>query len=211
MSNQSAEANYAGVWGGRSGFGKKSALIVIDFCQAYTLPDAPLFASGVGPAVAESVELLQAAREAGLLVIHTTVKYHAQHFVDGGAWVKKSPVLKCLVDERFSLVCEGVEPLDSELVIQKQYASAFFGTSLASTLTSSGVDTVILIGCSTSGCVRASAVDGVQHGFNVVVPRECVGDRHEGPHEANLFDINSKYGDVISKAEVLDYVRSIKG
>ena len=92
------------------------------------------------------------------------------------------------------------------MVIKKQYASAFFGTPLAAMLTSQRVDTVILTGCSTSGCIRASAIDGMQHGFRVIVPRECVGDRHPGPHEANLFDIDSKYGDVVSKAEVLAYL-----
>lgn len=206
---QTAEANYEGVWDGKAGFGSKPALIVIDFVQAYTLPDAPLFASGVAPAVKESVELLHAAREADVLVIHTTVQYTPPHFVDGGAWVRKSPVLRCLAEKRFAAVCDGVEPLESEIVLRKQYASAFFGTSLASTLTAAGVDTVILVGCSTSGCIRASAVDGLQHGFNVVVPRECVGDRHEKPHEANLFDINSKYGDVLAKSEVLAYIGSL--
>lgn len=91
-------------------------------------------------------------------------------------------------------------------MIVKRYASAFFGTSLASLLTAQGVDTIILTGCSTSGCVRATAVDDRQYGFCVMVPRECVGDRRPEPHEANLFDINSKYGDVVTKQDVLDYL-----
>ena len=88
----------------------------------------------------------------------------------------------------------------------KQYASAFFGTSLASTLVAMGIDTLIITGCSTSGCIRATAVDGVQHGFRVMVVRDCVGDRHPAPHEANLFDIDSKYGDVIGLDETLGYL-----
>ena len=103
----------------------------------------------------------------------------------------------------------GVAPRDDELVIVKNYASSFFGTSLAATLTSLGIDTLILAGCSTSGCIRASAIDGIQHGFQVIVPRECVGDRHHEPHESNLFDINAKYGDVVSCAEVIAYFESL--
>ena len=103
----------------------------------------------------------------------------------------------------------AVKLASENIIIVKQYASAFFGTPLAATLTSLGVDTILLTGCSTSGCVRASAVDGMQHGFRVIVPRECVGDRHQGPHEANLFDINSKYGDVVSKNEVMEYLQKL--
>jgi maleamate amidohydrolase len=94
-------------------------------------------------------------------------------------------------------------------VITKQYASAFFGTSLGSTLTALGVDTVIISGLSTSGCVRASAVDAVQHGFIPVVVREAVGDRDPAPHEANLFDLQAKYADVVSLAETQSYLESL--
>ncbi|MBC3478021.1 isochorismatase family protein [Pseudomonas taiwanensis] len=201
----SASENYAGVWDNRVGFGKKAALVVIDFVKAYTLEGAPLFAAGVAPAVEQTKGLLESARRNDITVIHTTVNYNTSTFFDGGVWVKKAPVLKCLVQKPFSEVCEGVEPLETETVISKQYASAFFGTSLASMLTAAGIDTIVLAGCSTSGCIRATAVDGVQNGFRVIVPRECVGDRHEGPHEANLFDINSKYGDVVSRQSVIEY------
>jgi maleamate amidohydrolase len=91
-------------------------------------------------------------------------------------------------------------------VLVKQYPSPFFGTPLAPMLAALGVDTLILAGCSTSGCVRAGALDGVQHGYRVIVPRECVGDRHDGPHDANLFDINAKYGDVVARDEVIAYL-----
>ena len=101
--------------------------------------------------------------------------------------------------------CEGLEPLAGEAVVTKQYASAFFGTSVASALHADGVDTVVLVGCSTSGCVRASTVDAVQHGFRTIVVRECVGDRHQGPHEANLFDIDAKYGDVVGLEDAVAY------
>jgi nicotinamidase-related amidase len=106
---------------------------------------------------------------------------------------------------------EGLEPLPDEPVITKQYASAFFGTSLASTLTAMGIDTVLIAGLSTSGCVRASTVDAVQHGFIPVVVRDAVGDRDPGPHEANLFDLQAKYAEVKSLAEVTAYLEGLPG
>lgn len=201
---QSASDNYQGVWGNRIGFGERPALLVIDFMQGYTTEGAPLYAPGVVRAVAETVELLDAARRHGVPVVHTNIRYHPGHFADGGMWVRKAPVMKDMVEGNpLAAFCPEVVPLPEEVVISKQYASAFFGTSLAPMLHAMGVDTVVLAGCSTSGCIRASAVDAVQHGFRTIVVRECVGDRHDGPHEANLFDIDSKYGDVVSKQEAL--------
>ena len=101
------------------------------------------------------------------------------------------------------------EPKPADIVIVKNYPSCFFGTSLASTLMGLDIDTTILIGCSTSGCVRATAIDAIQYGYRVIVPSECVGDRHDALHEANLFDINAKYGDVVSKAEAIKYLNSL--
>ena len=202
-----AEDNYAGVWGTRIGFGQRPALLMIDFMQGYTTTGAPLFAPGVVSAVEESVELLEKARQAGIPVIHTNIRYHAASFADGGMWVRKAPVMKDMVEGNpLAAFCPQVAPLPEEVVLSKQYASSFFGTSLSSMLQSLGVDTIILAGCSTSGCIRATAVDGVQHGFRTIVVRECVGDRHQAPHDANLFDIDSKYGDVVSKAETLAYL-----
>lgn len=210
VEQKSAAENYAGAWGNRIGFGQKAALLLIDFVKAYTCEESPLYAAGVAPAVSETKQLLESARKCGVLVIHTRVSYQTPGFENGGMWVRKSPVLKCLAEERYAAVCDGVEPAPGEIVVPKQYASAFFGTSLAALLTANSVDTVIVTGCSTSGCVRATAVDGVQHGFRVIVPRECVGDRHPDPHEANLFDIDSKYGDVVGKSEVLSFFGSVK-
>jgi len=204
MSEQSANDNYQGVWGNRIGFGQKPALLMIDFMQGYTTEGAPLFAPGVVSAVAESVELLDSARRNAIAVVHTNIRYHPGHFADGGMWVRKAPVMKDMVEGNpLAAFCEAVLPIPSEVVISKQYASAFFGTSLASQLHAQGIDTVVLAGCSTSGCIRATAVDAVQHGFRTIVVRECVGDRHSAPHEANLFDIDSKYGDVVSKQEAI--------
>lgn len=208
MSDQSVNDNYQGVWGQRIGFGQKAALLMIDFMRGYTTEGAPLFAPGVVSAVAESVDLLATAREHGIAVVHTNIRYHPGHFADGGIWVKKAPVMKDMVEGNpLAAFCQEVLPQDDEVVISKQYASAFFGSSLASMLHSKGIDTVVLAGCSTSGCIRATAVDAVQHGFRTIVVRECVGDRHPAPHEANLFDIDSKYGDVVSKQEAIAHFK----
>ncbi|CAI0942267.1 N-carbamoylsarcosine amidohydrolase [Serratia grimesii] len=208
--NDSLSDNYSGVWGNRIGFGQRPALLLIDFMQGYTTEGAPLFAPGVVSAVEESMALLATARQTGIPVIHTNIRYHAEHFANGGIWVKKAPVMKDMVDGNpLAAFCPQVAPRTTEVVLTKQYASAFFGTSLASMLVALGVDTLLLVGCSTSGCIRASAVDAVQHGFRTIVVRECVGDRHPGPHEANLFDIDSKYGDVVAKQEAIDYLNRL--
>jgi maleamate amidohydrolase len=208
---QSAEANYQGVWGNRIGFGQRPALVVIDFLKAYTIEGAPLYAPGVVDAVAKTPELINAAREARIPVIHTRILYLAENCADGGMWVKKSPVMKAMVEGNvLAEFCDEVIPAQNELVIVKQYASAFFGTSLASHLHAQGIDTVVMAGCSTSGCIRASAVDAVQHGFRAIVVRDCVGDRHPDPHNANLFDIDSKYGDVISREEAIAAITKAK-
>lgn len=196
--------NYRGVFDGKLGFGKRPAIVVVDFIRAYTEPNSPLFAPDVVEAVERTVPLVARARENGHMVVFTQVLYNPSGR-DGGLFVDKVPVLRTLVPGApMAAIVPELEPGPADVVITKQYASAFFGTCLASTLTSAGVDTVVLTGCSTSGCVRATAVDGMQHGFRVIVPRECVGDRAPEPHAANLFDINAKYGDVVSLDEVME-------
>ena len=205
----SREDNYTGVFDGKVGFGRNAAVVVIDFTLAYTTPGSPFFAEGVVRAVADTVPLLQAARAVGIPVIHTKVMYHPSG-ADGGWFVRKVPALRKLVPgEPLAEIDPKVAPLAEEVVIVKQYPSPFFGTPLAPMLATLGIDTLILAGCSTSGCVRAGALDGVQHGYRVIVPRECVGDRHDGPHDANLFDINAKYGDVVGRDEVIQYLANL--
>jgi maleamate amidohydrolase len=203
------EQNYVGVFDGKVGYGRKPAVIVIDFTLAYTTPGSPFFAEGVVRAVRDTVPLLAAARAAGVPVIHTRVEYHPSG-ADGGWFVRKVPALRKMVaGEKLAQIDPAVAPLPEEVVLVKQYPSPFFGTPLAPMLAALGVDTLILAGCSTSGCVRAGALDGVQHGYRVIVPQECVGDRHDGPHDANLFDINAKYGDVVRRDEVVSYLASL--
>jgi maleamate amidohydrolase len=203
------EQNYVGVFDGKVGFGRKPAVIVIDFTLAYTTLGSPFFAEGVVRAVRDTVPLLAAARAAGVPVIHTRVEYHPSG-ADGGWFVRKVPALRKMVaGEKLAQIDPAVAPLPEEVVLVKQYPSPFFGTPLAPMLAALGVDTLILAGCSTSGCVRAGALDGVQHGYRVIVPQECVGDRHDGPHDANLFDINAKYGDVVRRDEVVSYLAGL--
>jgi nicotinamidase-related amidase len=198
--------SYRGVFDGRVGFGRAPALLIVDFIRAYTTPGLPLYAPAVSDAVEATRALLALARARALPVIFTRVAY-SPSAIEGGVFVHKVPLLRTLThDSTAAEIVPALAPAANELVLTKQYASAFFGTPLAATLTSLGVDTVILCGCSTSGCVRASAVDGMQHGFRVIVPRQCVADRASAPHEANLFDIDSKYGDVVDRAAVLRHL-----
>jgi nicotinamidase-related amidase len=144
------------------------------------------------------------------MIVHTRVEF-TPGGADGGIFFRKVPALKAF--ERGNPLggfVEGLEPLAHEPVVTKQYASAFFGTSLASMLSAKGIDTVLIAGWSTSGCVRASALDACQSGFIPIIIRECVGDRQVGPHEANLFDLQAKYAEVKSQQEVMSYLAEIR-
>ena len=197
------QQNYRGVFDSRMGFGARPAIIVVDFIKAYTTPGAPLYAPAVVDAVRATIPLLAKARQQGVPVIYTRVLYHPSG-ADGGLFVQKVPALRRMVEgEPLAEIVPELPPGPDDVILIKQYASAFFGTSLAAMLTARGTDTLIITGCSTIGCVRATAVDAMQYGFRPIVPRECVGDRHDGPHEANLFDINAKYGDVVALADVM--------
>ena len=202
------QQSYSGPgWGGTLQPGTRPALIVVDFVLAYLEPGSPLYA-GVESARDACLQLLQSARRAGIPVLHTNVRFQAGGR-DGGVFFRKLPALACFEDgvrpdlTRFD---PALEPQAGETVITKQYASAFFGTTLASTLTSLQVDTLIIAGVTTSGCVRATAVDACQHGFIPIVVREAVGDRHPAPHEANLFDLQAKYAEVADLAQVQAYL-----
>ena len=200
--------------GAASGFGthlqpgKKPALVMVDFVRAYFEPGAQLY-MGLDDCLHAAARLLAAARDAGILVIHTQVAF-SEGGVDGGHFFKKVGALKHFVGQTYlGESMPEVAPLPSEPIIVKQYASAFFGTSLSSTLSANDIDTVIIAGVSTSGCIRATVVDTIQHGFIPIVPREAVGDRDDAPHEANLFDIQQKYGEVMSEDDVIAYLKQL--
>jgi nicotinamidase-related amidase len=190
---------------GRVGFGKQAAVVVVDFVIGFTDQASPL-AGDFNAELAATAQLLAAARRAGVPVFFTTVAYDAD-CREAGVFIEKVPSLRYLVrGSRWVELDPRLDRQPAETLIEKQFASAFFGTPLASMLTTRGVDTVIVAGVTTSGCVRATAVDALQNGFRTIVPRECVGDRAPGPHEANLFDIDGKYGDVVSLADALAYL-----
>ena len=189
----------------RLGFGDHPALVVVDFCQAYLDPGSPLYA-GVEDARESCIRILAAARSAQIPVLHTRVEFQPGG-ADGGIFFRKVAALECFVrGNPLAEYGDGLEPANDEVVVVKQYASGFFGTSLASTLTSLGVDTLIITGVSTSGCVRATALDACQHGFVPIVVRDACGDRDQRVHEANLFDLDAKYADVVSEQDVLDFL-----
>jgi maleamate amidohydrolase len=209
LSTQGTQRNYAGVFEGRIGFGHKPALILVDFVEAYFDRNCELYA-GVEDALESAIELVEVARKAGILIIYTNVSFHTS-MIDGGRFAQKvAPLRNFVAGHPMGAWPKGLAPRDDELVISKQYASSFFGTSLASTLTANGNDSMVITGLSTSGCVRATCVDACQHGFIPIVVEEAVGDRHEDVHRANLFDINAKYGDVVSKAEVLQHFAQLQ-
>jgi len=186
-------------FGGTLPFGQRPALLVIDVVQAYLLPDSPLYASGFVDALAPTRRLVDAARAAGVPVIFTNVVYGAEGR-DGGLFYRKVPALRSfLKGSPLGEFPPGLQPRADEVVVSKQYASAFFGTSLVATLVAMGVDTVLVTGFSTSGCVRATALDALQHGFAPFVVREACGERDSRPQEANLFDLQAKYAEVVSE------------
>ncbi len=193
--------NAAG-FGGRLDFGRHPALLVIDVVEAYLRKDSPLYAS-VEDARDSIIRLVATARETNTPVIFTNVVYNAGG-ADGGVFYRKVPALKAFLSgSPMGAFPDGLTPRAGELVISKQYPSAFFGTSLASTLHTMGVDTVVIGGFSTSGCVRASTVDALQYGFIPYVVRDACGDRDGRPHEANLFDLQAKYAEVVSEAHAI--------
>lgn len=201
------DQDYQNAGFGRSlAFGNRPALLIVDFVRAYIEPGSPLYA-GVEEAFESTKRLAAAARAARIPVIFTGVEYEPGG-INGGVFYRKVGALKAFEKgSRLAQYCNGLEPQPGELLVLKQYASAFFGTSLAATLTAQGIDTVIITGVSTSGCVRATALDACQYGFIPMVVRDAVGDRDPRPHEANLFDLQAKYAEVVSEADVMVQIK----
>jgi maleamate amidohydrolase len=206
---QDLSDNYRKAYGNRLGFGQRPALVLVDFVQAYFDPDCELYA-GVETQLQSALRIRDAARGAGVPVIYTRVTYQ-KGGLDGGLFFKKVLPLKHFVaGSEMGKWAKGIDPADDELVIAKQYPSAFFGTSLSSTLTTIGIDTLVITGLTTSGCVRATCVDAISLGFIPIVVADACGDRHESPHTANLFDMNAKYADVVDEQEVVNYLSGLR-
>lgn len=206
MSQDELKANYAGAFDGRLPFGRRPALLIVDVVVAYLRPGSPLYDPAFQTALKSNERLVAAARQAGVPVIFTNVVY-APGGADGGVFYRKVPALQAFQagspDGAFP---DTLQPQAGELVVSKQYASAFFGTSLAATLTARGIDSLLITGFSTSGCVRATGLDAMQHGFVPYVVADACGDRHPGPHKANLFDLQAKYAEVVGEAEALTLI-----
>jgi len=209
MSDEEAREVYARARLGQSvTLGSRPAVLVVDFSCGFTDPECAL-GSDLTAEVEATRRLLEVARSRGLPVVFTTIGYEPS-LNDGGLWLQKVPALGELqVGGRWVEIDPRLEPRDDETVVLKKGASAFFGTNLASILVSQRVDSVVLCGATTSGCIRATAIDLLQYGWPTIVPRDCVGDRAQAPHEANLFDIQAKYADVVSLADALGYLEGI--
>jgi maleamate amidohydrolase len=209
MAKKSLENDYEGAgYNKRLGFGERPALILIDYVEAYFDKSSPLYAD-VDDALASGIRIRDAARRSRVPVIYTNVVF-TKGGINGGMFIKKVPTLHIMEQGGpMGAWPKGLEPKEDELVISKQYPSAFFGTTLSSTLTAAGIDTLILTGLTTSGCIRATCIDTVSYGFRPIVVGEACGDRDERPHEANLFDMNAKYADVVTEKETIEYLARV--
>ncbi len=208
MSSKDADlnANYLGVFDGHLPFGERPALLIVDFVMAYLEKSSPLYAAAED-VLASNERLLKAARTAGIPVIFTNVVYQPDG-ADGGLFFKKLPALSVFIKgSPLGNFPPTLMPQENELVISKQYASAFFGTALSSTLHAKNIDTLLITGMSTSGCVRATALDALQHGFAPFVVRDACGDRHPVPHESSLYDLQAKYAEVVSELEACAFLQ----
>jgi len=189
----------------RIGFGEKAAVLVVDMTKGFTHPEYQL-GTDLSEVVNKINILLKKAREKETPIFFTLCEYR-EDMKDAGVWGKKLPSAKNLqIGTEQVDIDPRLNPLPGELIIRKKFPSCFFGTPLISYLVTNRVDTLIVTGTTTSGCVRATVVDALQYGFRTIVPRECVGDRAQAPHDANLFDMGMKYADVVDLQEVLDYL-----
>ena len=188
--------------------GARPAVLVVDFSRGFTDPESTM-GSDLTQEVEATNRLLAAAREREIPVIFTTIGFEP-NLRDGSLWLEKAPGLgELIIGGKWVEIDPRLERREEETVIVKKGASAFFGTNLPSILVSQSVDTIVLCGATTSGCIRATAIDLLQYGYPTLVPRECVGDRAQAPHEANLVDIQAKYADVVSIEDALTYIESV--
>ncbi len=198
--------------GGRVGFGERPALLVVDMQNDFLDPGGHLdMGAEARAAIPQIGRMLAAARRAGAPIVYTA-QTHRPDFADGPRWMDKFTGFKTgglREGTRGAQIVDELAPRPGERVIKKLRPSGFFGTEMDLYLRSLGVDTTIITGCTTSGCIRATALDAFSYNYRVIVPQECVTDRAKEPHEANLFDIQMKLGDVVGIEEVLDYFNAL--
>jgi maleamate amidohydrolase len=187
-------------FGGAAGLGQRPAVVVVDLIRGFTDPRCPLGAD-LGDVVGATRTLLDVARDRGVPVWFTTTCYDDERAAQAAVFLRKVPALRTLLPgSEWVAVDERLARRDDEEVLVKSFASAFFGTGLAERLR--GRDSLVVCGASTSGCVRATVVDALQHGLAPVVPREAVGDRWPEAHAQSLYDIEQRYGDVVAADDV---------
>ena len=192
-------------FGNSSGFGNKPALLIVDFVNGFNDPD--LFGGGnIAPAIAKTQTLLKVVREKKLPIAFTRVVYADDGSDMGVFGMKASGLQKLTEDAPISQIVPELTPESGEYIVRKTQPSAFFSTGLAGWFVSKGVDTVIVTGCTTSGCVRASVVDSMSYNYRTIVASDGVGDRAMGPHEANLFDMGQKYADLLTCDEIVAHL-----
>lgn len=197
--------------GGRLAWGSAPAVVVVDLCRGFTDPSFPA-GSDLDEVVEATARLLAAARAARTPIAFTTIAFDPVREVEAEVWLNKMPALRgLLAGTRWVDVDRRLDRRPDEPLVVKRTASALAGTGLASILVGWGVDSVVLCGATTSGCIRATAVDLCQAGYPTFVPRQCVGDRAPGPHAANLLDIDAKYADVVGLEDVIDRVGPAAG
>lgn len=186
--------------------GSRPAVVVVDFCCGFTDPDCRIGAD-LDAELSATARLLATARAASVPVLFTTIVFEAGETT---AWLRKAPGFAELRRGTPAVALDRrLGPREDEPVLEKRGASAFFGTDLVTRLVEQSVDTLVICGATTSGCVRASVVDAVQYGYPALVVADCVGDRTSGPHEASLFDIQAKYGDVVDIDDALTYLNGV--
>ena len=196
-------------FGIKIGFGERPALIVIDMINGFTDATMPLGAP-LETQLAAQKPMIEVAHQRGIPVIFSTVIYNDHDLKDAGLWaIKMKGTLTLKAGTTAVEVDKRLDMRKTDSLLVKKYASCFFGTDLASRLMNQRVDTLIITGCTTSGCVRATAVDAVQNGFRPMVVREAVGDRSIAAHDQSLFDLNAKYADVVSLEETLQYLKTV--
>ena len=188
----------------RLGFGKRPAVLVIDMSRGITEPGKMYI--DMDEHIPRIQAINEAARRIGAPVVFTTVAYH-KDLADAGTFGQKVPLVQNLLYGSTDVEIDPRLPMEeADHLLVKKFPSAFYGTNLQSMLTGLGVDTTIIVGNSTSGCVRATTCDAISGGFRPVVPSDCVADRAPLSHEVNLFDMDSKYADVMPSADVLTYL-----
>ena len=203
--NKDLDQNYKSVFNKKIGFGKNPAIILVDFVDAYFDKNSPLYAD-VEKVLLSAIRIRNIGRERNIPIIYTNVSYQKDG-KNGGVFYKKLPVLSCFIEGAKTAGWPSELDINpNEIVITKHYPSAFFETCLSKKLNNLEIDTLIITGLTTSGCIRATCVDAISYGFRPIVVKDACGDRHEKPHIANLFDMNAKYADVVSENEVVSFL-----